>query len=619
MMISSFCPFALTPAQNAGNELESLGLIKGDQAGNLNEDQPLNREQAVAILIRMMGKTEEAKAMPSKQEFKDVPANHWAAKDLAYAKKQGWTNGIDGENFGVGQNVTLQQYLTFMMRALGQTGDNVYANAMKLAKEKNLLSKMSINKAETELKRGDAFILMSNTLGVQVADASGTLAAKFGLNIKTEVTKAPDTTIDGKGTSAPINVGMTWAIKEIAPTSGGNPWSLTSCGISESVFMQNEKGELVSRFVKEYKQLDALTWELKLNEGVKFSDGSVVDAKAFATSMNQVMKENPLSNATAGVIKFEATGDYTVKATTERETKVLNSVLCEWTNIIFKDLGNGQYVFTGPFKVKNLDSGIALSLEPNTYYPDAEKRSEVVIKALKDVSAMKMAMESGEIDMAFTITPEVADMLKNEGITVKTIEAGYQYFAPINLKGVMADLKLRQAVNLAVNRNDYITALGGGHFPTGIFASYNSFAGKVKVEFDVEKAKTLLDEAGYKLNAKGMREKDGKYDIALYAQHTSPTGKPAFYLNQFYRTDGPKNMMGYSSKKFDAVLDKMGAEKLGTEMDKLAQEAQEILYTDLPALYLDDPQWHVAVSERLKGYQPYCGDYYIINNQLFAK
>ncbi len=488
--------------------------------------------------------------------------------------------------------------------------------------------------------------------------------------VSSDVTSQNDSESDNKvktpDNDAVITVGMTWAIKAVEPTKGGNPWALTSCGISESVFRQNSKGELVSRFVKKLKHTDDLTWEITLNEDVKFSDGSPVDAAAFATSLNQVMAENPLSNATAGKIKFTPRGDYTVTAETERATKVLNSVLCEWTNIVFKDGGDGNYVFTGPYVIDKLDSGISLNLSPNKHYPYAEKRSQLFLKAFPDVSAMKLAIESEQIDMAFTVTPEVAEMLKEDGVTVKKIDAGYQYFAPVNLKGILADAKLRQAIDLALDRNAYLAALGSGRLPTGTFASYNPFAGRVAVKTDLEAAKKLLEEAGYTYNDQNKLEKDdkavkfklvtypsrpdlsvimqimvtqlqdlgiessteivdnideelkkGNFDIALYAQHTSPTGNPSFFLNQFFRTGGPKNMMSYSSDDLDKILDKMSNVGLGQEMNKLAVEAQNQLQKDLPILLLDDPEWFIAVSKRLENYQPYCGDYYIINDQLF--
>ncbi len=191
LIISSFA-FALTPAQEAGAELKKIGLINGDSAGNLNEDQDLTREQAVATLVRMMGKSKEAAAMPAKQEFDDVKADHWAAKDLAYAKKQGWTKGIDEKNFGVGQNVTLQQYATFMLRALGQDDDKVYAEAIKRATDAEILEDMSKDKAAAEIKRGDAFVMMLNTLLANVKDSDQSLAAKLGLANKMSMSKDSD-------------------------------------------------------------------------------------------------------------------------------------------------------------------------------------------------------------------------------------------------------------------------------------------------------------------------------------------------------------------------------------------------------------------------------------------
>ena len=58
----------------------------------------------------------------------------------------------------------------------------------------------------------------------------------------------------------------------------------------------------------------------------------------------------------------------------------------------------------------------------------------------------------------------------------------------------------------------------------------------------------------------------------MYAQHTAPTGNPAYFLNQFFRTDGSKNMMSYSSKEVDELLDKMGTIPYGDEVIKISSE-----------------------------------------------
>ncbi|MDO5734642.1 MAG: ABC transporter substrate-binding protein [Eubacteriales bacterium] len=465
-----------------------------------------------------------------------------------------------------------------------------------------------------------------------------------------------------------IIVGQTWVTGSLDPTDGGNPWGLTSHGITEAVFMQNQNGELESRFVKSFEQVSDLEWELILNEDVYFSDGSLVDAKAFCEALNTVSEKNLFSDATAGKMEFSPEDEFRVLVKTERKTSALDSVLAEWTNVIFKEAEAGEYIFTGPYLVKNLDPGVQVELVPNQYYPNAERRGEIIIKAFKDVSAMKLAFQSGEIDMAFTVTPEVAKMLQDEGLTVKAIDAGYQYFGLCNLEGGLKDKALREAISLGIRRADYLEVLQGGKLPTGIFASYNPFAGKVEVEEDLEKAKAILDEAGYVLNDNGLREKDGEvvklllvtypsrpdlslimklmvtqlkelgleaetkivenidselaegnFDLALYAQHTSPTGNPLFFFSQFVQGQGSKNVMHYENEKLDQLLDRMAELPLGPETNELSAEVQQIIYEDLPLIYLVDPLWHVAVSERLADYTPYCGDYYIINDQLFVK
>lgn len=111
----------------------------------------------------------------------------------------------------------------------------------------------------------------------------------------------------------------------------------------------------------------------------------------------------------------------------------------------------------------------------------------------------------------------------------------------------------------------------------------------------------------------------GTFDLSLYAQHSAPTGDPSYFLNQFFRTGGSKNPMQYSSSEVDALLDKMGSLEFGEESIAIAKQIQKILSQDLPILYLVDPEWNVALSERLKDYKPYSGDYYIVNADLYQK
>ena len=76
-------------------------------------------------------------------------------------------------------------------------------------------------------------------------------------------------------------------------------------------------------------------------------------------------------------------------------------------------------------------------------------------------------------------------------------------------------------------------------------------------------------------------------------------------------------MMSYSSKEVDGLLDKLGTLKFGDELINTAKEIQGVIYKDAPVLFLVDPEWNVALSERLKDYKVYNGDYYIVNSELY--
>lgn len=465
-----------------------------------------------------------------------------------------------------------------------------------------------------------------------------------------------------------IFVGQTRAASTLSPYEGSNGWSLTSHGISEGIYMQDSEGRLYSRFVKDMIQTDDYNWSVTLNDDVYFSDGSSVDAQAFCDAINGLMENNALCQVSgAGIMTATVTGELTLNIQTENITRILQSNLCEYQNVMYKDLGNGEFVYTGPYMPQSFEPGTRLDMVPNPYYPGAEERSNVSILAFGDESAMKLAFEAGEIDMAVTITANVAEMLEAEGLSTETYDAGYQYFIYNNMESqFMQEKAVRQAVNLGIDREEMITALRGGRIASGMFANYYSFAGDCATEYAPEEAERILEEAGWKLNQDGVREKNGKilelkfityasrpdlpvlmqlavsqleelgikckaeivddigaackegnFDLCFYAQHTAPTGDPAYFLRlAFFPTEGGNNYSRYHSEEFQKVVNQMNELPLGDERDLLAKEAQEILYEDLPVIYVLDPQWHIGVSEKMKGYRPYCGDYYVINSQL---
>ena len=100
---------------DAGKLLHQVGIIQGGQGGDLLRDKPLTREALMIVLWQLRG----APQLPTDgSAFRDVPANHWAAEVINWAKTEGITLGVGDNQFGLGQAVTRDQLNIFLERTL---------------------------------------------------------------------------------------------------------------------------------------------------------------------------------------------------------------------------------------------------------------------------------------------------------------------------------------------------------------------------------------------------------------------------------------------------------------------------------------------------------------------
>ena len=464
----------------------------------------------------------------------------------------------------------------------------------------------------------------------------------------------------------PIEVGATFLTRGVEPTKGSNGWALVSHGIGENLFTVDEDGALVPQLASKAERVDDVTWMITLAKGKFFSDGSPVTAEALAAGFTKVFADNKAALATGGKLSFEATSDLEMKVVTEKPVPRIQALFAEWPLIAFKPATDGA-VFSGPYAVKSFKADSVVELVPNAYYAGAEKRAPVNIRKFADAQAMTLALEAGALDLAFGLPSEAVARLKaNPDVTVKSFPVGYQYFAWLNTgRPALADKKVRQALDLAFDRKELVAAINGGLPATGAYASYFPFAGKDPRPTDLEKAATLLDEAGWVKGDDGMRAKDGKplsllaltypqrpdlvtmlpvikaelarigvavetkivdnitqalaggdYDIALWAQHTAPSGDPAFFLNSMLTTGASMNQAKYASEDFDAIVAKFASVSDAEKRNALALKAQAKLFEDVPISFLVSPVWYVGMSKRLENYQPWGSDYHVLRANI---
>lgn len=166
-------------AAQAANTLYALGLMKGtsytaDGSPVFELDRAATRAEAVTMLVRLLGKEQQALAENHSTAFTDVAS--WAQPYVGYAYANGLTNGMSATTFGSDSLVTAAQYLTFVLRALGyrdSAGDFTVATAAAKADSISLTNGEYI--AATSFTRGDAAKISCQALFCSLKSTDTTL------------------------------------------------------------------------------------------------------------------------------------------------------------------------------------------------------------------------------------------------------------------------------------------------------------------------------------------------------------------------------------------------------------------------------------------------------------
>lgn len=110
-------PSQATDYGSLASALTEMGLLRGMGTGMYLE-RGATRAEALTMFLRLLGKEQAALACTDSIPFADVPRTHWAYGYVAYAYREGLTNGTSATAFSPNAPVTAQHYLTFLMRAL---------------------------------------------------------------------------------------------------------------------------------------------------------------------------------------------------------------------------------------------------------------------------------------------------------------------------------------------------------------------------------------------------------------------------------------------------------------------------------------------------------------------
>lgn len=290
----------------------------------------------------------------------------------------------------------------------------------------------------------------------------------------------------------------------------------------------NEENEIVPGLATswEYDE-DTFTYTFHLKEDVQWHDGKDFTAEDVQFTIEAIMNpenESEIASNYEDIEDIKLIDNHTIAFT----LKNANVAFLEYMTIAIlpkhllegEDMQESDYfkfpIGTGPYMMKEWDEGQSIILVKNKdYYKGSPKIDTVVFKITQDDNVQSLQLKAKELDLAL-ITPTLAQQfMKNDNFTVHTMEtADYRgILYNFNNPFWQENRELIKAMNYAFDREAMLNTvlLGEGEVAYGPLQKneYNNEAVE-KYDYNPEKAKQLIEVAGWTMGKDGYYEKEGE-------------------------------------------------------------------------------------------------------------
>ncbi len=333
------------------------------------------------------------------------------------------------------------------------------------------------------------------------------------------------------------------------PVHEFTPGYLHGVGAIEYLLKLTPESKVEPELAESFRSVNDTTWEVILRPGIKFWSGKTVDAAAVKASLERSRKLCPQAEPLLKGVSINVIDEKTLHFVTEKPHPSLPLNLAnQWLGIHnAESYGQKPNPFdlsvmdlTGFFKVTEFKPKQFMKLERwDGYWGKRPKLDHIVYKQIADDQARMLAALSGEAHIIRNLSAEGTLALKaNNDMELVVIEKPSVASVYLNLQApVFQDVRVRQALAWAINRQEMITLARGGFGSPAFswFATNPAYPEAVKAGYtvyDPKRAGQMLDAAGWKIGSNGIRQKDGKpFNIRLLSYGGN---KPASELLQNY-------------------------------------------------------------------------------------
>lgn len=505
-----------------------------------------------------------------------------------------------------------------------------------------------------------------------------------------EKTVATQTKTEEKSTEIPkeknqITIGVTSFADTLEPTEQYFSWVISRYGIGETLTKFDIDGHITSSLAESWEHNETGDkWRFKIRKGVKFSDGTEMTPESVKSSLERTFSMSKRAETYFRPKSIEVDGDYLV-ITNEAPNTTLAGSLADPLFIIINTKTDTSKIAmegpicTGPYMVEKFNPTEYCIVRKNPHYWGGEVPFEKVnFKCINDQATRSMAMQSGEIQMAYNLkTENLIDFQDSEKYNIQSLESLRTTYAFMNENGVLKDKALRQAINRALNKEVYCKVLlaGGatpGKAPVPPTLDFGFDELVDENSYNPESAKQILVEAGYRdvdgdgyvetpdekklvldfviytsreelkiyaqaaqisLKEVGINVKintvsyetlldfrdAGKFDLLIWNVLVANTGDPEKYLRENWYSKSISNQTGYNNPKVDELLDRLEKEFDPAKRRELTIEIQQLIMDDIPTIFFGYETTYLISSQELKNVEIFPMDYYWMTNKISFK
>lgn len=479
-----------------------------------------------------------------------------------------------------------------------------------------------------------------------------------------------------------INIGVTSFADTLEPTEQYFSWVVSRYAVGECLAKFDESGELVPCLAESWENSeDGMTWTFTIREGVKFSNGDDMTPEMVKASIERTCEKSDRVPEFFDLNNIEVDGQNLVFHLNRANANMAGSLADPLFLIVDTNVDDSAFamegpICTGPYAVESFSPTDSCVVVKNEYYWDGEvPLDRVTLKCIDDQTTRSMALQTGEIDIAYNLKTE--NLIEFEGYDnyeIQELQSLRSTYAFMNQNGALGDLALRQAVLRALNKEGYCeNYLEGGATPgkAPVPPTLNFGFDDLVDEnaYDPESAKAILEEAGYADNdgdgfvetpdgeklelnfviytsraelgiyaqAAQMDLKNvginvnlntvsyetlldmrdsGNYDMLIWNVLVANTGDPENYLRENWYSASANNTAGYSNEEVDKLLDELAATFDADARKDLIIQIQQHIMDDAATIFFGYETTYLFSNTRVEGVKMYPMDYYWLTKDI---